>query len=77
MYKGEGCDECFNTGYRGRTGIFEILEVTDAVRKMISEGKALTAISKAAKLKTMADRCRQKMKKGEVSAEEFLRTIRT
>ncbi len=77
LYKGEGCDECYNTGYHGRTGIFEILEVTEAVRKMISEGKPLSAISKAAKLKTMADRCRQKMKKGEVSAEEFLRVIRT
>jgi len=77
LYKGEGCDECYNTGYHGRTGIFEILEVTEAVRKLISEGSPLSTISKAAKLKTMADRCRRKMKKGEVSAEEFLRVIRT
>ena len=54
-----------------------LFEVTEAVRKLISEGSPLSTISKAAKLKTMADRCRRKMKKGEVSAEEFLRVIRT
>ena len=77
LYKGKGCDECFNTGYRGRSGIFEILEITEPVRKLIAEGKSLSAISKAAKLKTMADRCRTKVKNGEVAAEEFLRAIRT
>ncbi|MBN2447270.1 MAG: type II/IV secretion system protein, partial [Phycisphaerae bacterium] len=34
-YKGEGCKQCHDSGYRGRTGIYEILEVTDAVRPYI------------------------------------------
>lgn len=77
LYRGEGCDNCYHTGYKGRSGIFEIMEVTEAVRKMISAGEPLSKITKAAKLKTMAERCRQKVKKGEVTAEEFLRAIRT
>lgn len=35
--RGEGCDACFHTGYSGRVGIFEILDVDDAIREMISE----------------------------------------
>lgn len=77
LYKGEGCETCYQTGYKGRSGIFEIIEVTEAVRKMISSGEPLPKIAKAAKLETMADRCRLKVKKGEVAAEEFLRVIRT
>ncbi|MFP6615427.1 MAG: GspE/PulE family protein, partial [Candidatus Hydrogenedentota bacterium] len=77
LYRGEGCDNCYHTGYKGRSGIFEIMEVTEAVRKMISAGEPLSKITKAARLKTMAERCRQKVKKGEVTAEEFLRAIRT
>ena len=77
LSRGKGCDNCYHTGYRGRTGIFEILEVTDRVRKMIAANDSAEKITKAVKLKTMADRCRVKVKKGEITAEEFLRVIRT
>lgn len=36
FYKGEGCADCFNTGYRGRIGVFEIMEITPKIREMIS-----------------------------------------
>ncbi len=77
LYRGEGCDQCFHTGNRGRTGIFEVLEVGGPIRKMIAEDEATDKIMKTAKLKTMADRCRQKVKDGVVAPEEFLRVIRT
>ena len=77
LSRGKGCDNCYRTGYRGRTGIFEILEVTERVRKMIAANDSAEKITKAVKLKTMADRCRVKVKKGEITAEEFLRVIRT
>ncbi|MBN4046719.1 Flp pilus assembly complex ATPase component TadA [bacterium AH-315-P07] len=77
LYKGTGCENCYHTGYKGRSGIFEIMEITEPIRKLISAGEPLAKITKAAKLKTMAERCRQKVKKGEVTAEEFLRAIRT
>lgn len=77
LYRGEGCAQCFHTGNRGRTGIFEIIEVTTTIRKMINEDESTDKIMKTAKLKTMADRCRQKVKDGIVAPEEFLRVIRT
>jgi type IV pilus assembly protein PilB len=40
FYKGEGCDKCSKTGYRGRLGIHEILEVSSAVAQMIMEHKS-------------------------------------
>ncbi len=40
FYKGEGCDKCSNTGYRGRMGIHEILEVTPTVGQMIMAHKS-------------------------------------
>ena len=38
IYEGEGCPKCFGSGYRGRTAIYEILPVTESIRKMIVEG---------------------------------------
>ena len=35
--KGEGCRECFDSGFKGRTGIYEVLPVTADVRRMILE----------------------------------------
>ncbi len=37
LYQGRGCPECSGTGYRGRTGIFEIFVIDDTVRHMINE----------------------------------------
>ena len=36
FYKGKGCPNCFHAGYRGRTAVFEMLEITSKVRAMIS-----------------------------------------
>ena len=77
LYRGKGCDACYHTGNFGRTGIFEVLEVDDAVRKLIDAEAGPDALMKAVKLKTMAMRCRQKVKNGIVNPEEFLRVIRT
>ena len=40
FYFGAGCEECSNAGYRGRTGLFEMIKVTDAFREMINSGAA-------------------------------------
>jgi type IV pilus assembly protein PilB len=37
LYKGKGCENCANTGYRGRQGLYEVMEVTDAMRALILE----------------------------------------
>lgn len=77
LFRGAGCPTCYGTGNVGRTGIFEILEITPPIRKLIAEDASIDEIQKAAKLKTMAMRCREKVKKGIVNPEEFLRVIRT
>jgi type II secretory ATPase GspE/PulE/Tfp pilus assembly ATPase PilB-like protein len=38
LYRGAGCNSCRNTGYRGRRGVFEILNVSPLIRKMITDG---------------------------------------
>ncbi len=40
FYKGQGCDKCNHTGYRGRVGIHEVLEVTPTVADMIMQHKS-------------------------------------
>ena len=42
-----GCDECLGTGYRGRTGIYELLTVNDKVRRMIVQNLSSTEIRQA------------------------------
>ncbi|HVY68274.1 MAG TPA: GspE/PulE family protein, partial [Patescibacteria group bacterium] len=44
FYKGQGCDKCAHTGYRGRVGIHEILEVTPTVAEMIMAHKSAQEI---------------------------------
>jgi len=77
LYRGKGCDACYHTGNHGRTGIFEILEINEQVRKLIENEASPDELTKAVKLKTMAMRCRQKVTDGIVNPEEFLRVIRT
>jgi type IV pilus assembly protein PilB len=38
MYKGSGCEACLDTGYRGRIGLYEVMEVTDELRELIIIG---------------------------------------
>lgn len=76
LYRGKGCNHCYHTGYKGRTGIFEILEITPQIRKLIAEGATPETIAQTAKMKTMADHCREKIKEGIVTPEEFLRVVR-
>jgi type II secretory ATPase GspE/PulE/Tfp pilus assembly ATPase PilB-like protein len=42
--KGEGCRECFDSGFKGRTGIYEVLPVTADVRRMIADQAPLETV---------------------------------
>lgn len=48
FYEAVGCSECDNIGYRGRVGIYEIMEITPAIKKMILDGASATIINEAA-----------------------------
>jgi type II secretory ATPase GspE/PulE/Tfp pilus assembly ATPase PilB-like protein len=48
LYKGEGCDQCGNTGYKGRIGIFEVLPVSEKIGRLILEHAAASEIENVA-----------------------------
>ena len=48
ILEGAGCEECAHTGYRGRNGIFEFLEVDDAIRQLILKRSSSDIIRDAA-----------------------------
>ena len=49
FYEGIGCIECGGTGYKGRTAICELLDLSDAIREMILEKRPTSEIKKAAR----------------------------
>ncbi len=48
MYKGTGCDTCLNTGYKGRVGLYETMEVTDDLRELIIIGASAIELRRKA-----------------------------
>jgi general secretion pathway protein E len=76
-----GCERCGGTGYRGRRGIFEVLEMNDAIRQLIgarTDPIALERAARAAGLTTMVDDATAHCRAGTTSVAEVLRvtTIR-
>jgi type IV pilus assembly protein PilB len=49
FYEGAGCIECAGTGYKGRTAICELLDLSDRIREMILEKRSTSEIKKAAR----------------------------
>ncbi len=73
-----GCDECNGTGYRGRTGIYELVAVDDHMRRMIHDRASEQDLETYARTKTPSIRehgC-QRILAGETSLEEVLRVTR-
>ena len=80
FYRGEGCADCFNTGYRGRIGVFEILEITPEIRPLISQQVVRPAIeqelaSAHSEFKTLRENAIQLVEEGITTAEEVQRVI--
>ncbi len=76
LYKGKGCDNCNHTGYRGRIGVYEILEVSDAIRDLIMKNADAGAIAKLAiaeGMTTMFEDGVQKVLTGLTTMEEVIR----
>jgi type IV pilus assembly protein PilB len=80
LYKGRGCSECGGTGYRGRFGIFEILEVTDKVKQLVAAPdfslRALSDVARKSGMKTMFEDGILKTELAMTTIEEVLRVIR-
>jgi len=76
LWRGKGCNECNNTGYFGRIGIFEVMPISDEIMKLIIERSAATNIDKAARKKgmiTMKQDGYLKSLEGITTIEEVLR----
>lgn len=76
LFKGKGCDKCNNTGYKGRIGIYEIIQVTKDIRNLIDKGaNEKEIIDKANELgmKNMKQDASDKVLKGQTTVEEMLR----
>ncbi len=76
LFKGKGCDKCLNTGYTGRLGIFELLIISDSIKKMVMTGADASSIKEQAIKEGMITLLRdgvQKAVKGLTTLEEVLR----
>ncbi len=76
LYHGTGCEKCRKLGFRGRSAIFEILLMTDEVRKLVIERKDASSIKNLALtqgMRTLRDDGWRKMKEGITTLEEVLR----
>lgn len=76
FYRGEGCDKCMNTGYKGRVGIFELMLPNDEIRALTVAKASTTEIRKTALkngMKTMQEDGIEEVKAGVTTLEEVLR----
>lgn len=80
FYHGKGCSRCFHTGYRGRIGLFEILEISKAIAEMISQRSSSQAILQKAReegMTTMMEDGVQKAILGVTALGEVIRVAYT
>ena len=76
VHEPKGCERCNGTGYRGRTGVFEVLEITDDVRQLMqskSDSGAITRAARDAGMTTMFEDGAAKCLAGVTSAAEVFR----
>src|SRR6202158_1574348 len=84
LYEGQGCIECAGTGFRGRTAIHELLDLTDRIREMILERRPTSEIRKAAReegMRFLRESALDKVRGGfttlkEINKVTFIETMR-
>ncbi|MDY7034478.1 MAG: GspE/PulE family protein [Thermodesulfobacteriota bacterium] len=76
FYRGKGCEFCKNIGYKGRTGLFEILVIHENIRTLIAKNASEKEISEASRafgMNTLIEAGREKVIKGITTVEELKR----
>jgi type IV pilus assembly protein PilB len=84
LYEGQGCIECAGTGFKGRTAIHELLDLTDRIREMILERRPTSEIRKAAReegMRFLRESALDKVRAGfttlkEINKVTFIETMR-
>lgn len=78
IYKPKGCDKCGFKGFQGRLGVYEILQVTKEIKKLIAQGAHDIQIEEAAigaGMKTLQQACLGHIIRGETTISEFIRVL--
>ncbi len=78
LVRGKGCQNCNNTGYSGREGVFEIMHVNREIKRVIQEGASLEKIRNimnANKVKSLFDVALEKVINKKSTVEELLRVV--
>ena len=76
LYRGVGCERCRQTGYSGRLGIYEMLELDDDLKDMIASNLSLTELRRSCRergMRSLAEDGLQKVAAGATSVEEIAR----
>ena len=76
VFKGKGCDRCNGTGYKGRVGLYEVMEITDDLRELILVGASALELKKKAIEQGMITLRRSglvKIASGQTTIEEVIR----
>jgi type IV pilus assembly protein PilB len=75
-FKGAGCDKCNNTGYKGRVGLYEVMEITDELRELILVGASGLELRRKAieeGMLTLRQSGLEKIRQGMTTVEEVVR----
>jgi type IV pilus assembly protein PilB len=78
LFRPKGCPACNNTGFKGRIGIYEVLEVSENIERLVARNAPHVEIAEMAKsegMRTMREEGFLKVKDGTTSIEEVLRVI--
>lgn len=76
VWRGKGCASCANTGFSGRTGIYELIQVNDEIRRLIVKGADSSLIlsqAQSAGMRTLRQDGLQKVIAGQTTFEEVMR----
>jgi type IV pilus assembly protein PilB len=76
LFKGRGCEQCSDTGYKGRTGLYEVMEIDDEIRELILSGASSIELREKAVengMITLRMSGLQKIRDGMTSVEEVVR----
>lgn len=78
LFRSKGCPACNNTGFKGRIGVYEVLEVTENIEKLVARNAPHVEIAEMAKsegMRTLREEGLMKARQGVTSIEEVLRVI--
>jgi len=76
VWEAAGCDKCGGTGYRGRTGVYEVLNINEEVRRLAirnADASEIKAAAQASGMRTLRDDGAHKVLSGMSTIEEVMR----